>query len=94
MSGNHFDKHTASLFTQITEVARKLTCYDVKTIKSTERRVSATSLFTQNTTLLENLLPMLFKQSSQRIEDCQVVIFDTCIDTISKFFTQNICMPH
>ena len=62
MSGHHFDKHIASLFTQDTSLIRKLTIYDVKKIKSSEKGVSGhhfdkhtASLFTQDTSLIRKL---------------------------------------
>ena len=87
-----FIKNTKSLFTQNTLI-RKLTCYVVQTIKSTERGVSdhhlyknTKSSFTQNTSLIRNLQPMLFKQSSQQREECQIIIF---IKNTKSLFTQN-----
>ena len=63
VSGGHFDKHTASLFTRNKLLIRKLTRYVVQIIKSAERRVSGDHfnkhtealLFTQNTSFIRKL---------------------------------------
>ena len=71
MSGHHFDKHTALVFTKNITIIRKLTNYVVKGIKSTEKGVSGHhlkktqhSLSQKTYRLLEDLHSMLFKESS------------------------------
>ena len=71
-----FFKHTVSLFSQNKSLFKKLTGYDVQTIKSTERGVSGhhfykhtASLFTQNKSLnKKSLLSMFFRESCPQRE--------------------------
>ena len=90
-----FIKNTKSLFTQNTSLIRKLTRYVVQTIKSTERGVSDHHFYKKSQNhyslkthhyKLENLQSMLFKQSSQQREECQIIIF---IKNTKSLFTQN-----
>ena len=61
VSGNHFDKHTESLFNKNTVLIRNLTHYVVQTIKSMKRESDdhfdkhTQSLFNQKVSLVEKL---------------------------------------